>query len=295
MPYDPAVVEAIRRIGQQRKVPRRWLEAAYATGIVESGLQNLDYGDADSKGWRQERQSLYKNPTNLNASINRFYDELGQHDRGQSVGELAADVQRPAAQYRGRYAEVLDQARKLLGGGDFPTGTPTPQGIENGGQAAPTGNGLFDYLAKNTQAGPLQQTLQSGWNLLSRLSGQQTAPTVASTPFSSGSGGTGKKGSGQLEEFFYDPLGGWDKGVNIGAIGGHGDHAHIATQDKALLQKIAEDAAKSGLSVREFSPFDKVDPVHTKGSWHYKDLAADISGPSLMQWAKRIRKQYGLE
>jgi hypothetical protein len=32
----------------------------------------------------------------------------------------------------------------------------------------------------------------------------------------------------ELEELFYDPLGGWDGGTSIGAIGGHDDHVHFA-------------------------------------------------------------------
>lgn len=116
MAYDPQVVNQIIRIGQKRGVPRRHILSALATGIVETGLQNLSYGDADSLGWRQERASLYKNPLNLTASINRYYDEAAQHDRGQDVGELSADIQRPAEQYRGRYAQVLKQARNILEG-----------------------------------------------------------------------------------------------------------------------------------------------------------------------------------
>lgn len=33
---------------------------------------------------------------------------------------------------------------------------------------------------------------------------------------------------GQLDELFYDPLGGWDKGKSIGPVGGHRDHVHVA-------------------------------------------------------------------
>ncbi len=31
-----------------------------------------------------------------------------------------------------------------------------------------------------------------------------------------------------VRELFYDPEGGWDNFVEIGPIGGHGDHVHIA-------------------------------------------------------------------
>ena len=121
MAYDQAIIAAIRREAARVSDPNkrnRYLRAALQTGIVESGLRNLNYGDADSKGWRQERASLYKNPTNISASVRRFFQEAAQHDRGQPSWELAADVQRPAAQYRGRYKDVAGEAVKLLGGGD---------------------------------------------------------------------------------------------------------------------------------------------------------------------------------
>lgn len=112
---NPVVREILR---QGRSQKRKHVLAALATGKVESGFRNLNYGDADSKGWRQERASIYRNPTNLRASVHRFYHEANQLDRGQSAGDLAADVQRPAAQYRGRYAQVLPQVKGLLHGGE---------------------------------------------------------------------------------------------------------------------------------------------------------------------------------
>lgn len=118
--YDQSIVDAILARARQVKDPRarnRYTRAALQTGIVESGLQNLDHGDADSEGWRQERKSLYPNPTNVQASVDRFFNEAAQLDRGQPSWQLAADVQRPAAQYRGRYKTVASQAAALLKGG----------------------------------------------------------------------------------------------------------------------------------------------------------------------------------
>src|SRR4051812_13265040 len=110
------VLSAILRIGRQRGATAKEIKAAIETGLVESGLRNLRGGDADSAGWRQERASLYKDPTNLHASINRFFDETaavrGKYGR---AGDLAAAVQRPAAQYRGRYQDVEAQADRLRG------------------------------------------------------------------------------------------------------------------------------------------------------------------------------------
>src|SRR5262245_44393789 len=118
------VRNAIVRIGRQRGASTKEIKAALETGIVESNLRNLPGGDADSAGWRQERASLYRDPTNLTASINRFFDETAAvRGRYGSAGALAAAVQRPAAQYRGRYQQVAGQAEALMGGR---TGGVTP-------------------------------------------------------------------------------------------------------------------------------------------------------------------------
>lgn len=116
---DQSIIDRIIAIGRRRRragkgTTRKHIKAALETGAVESNFENLPGGDADSQGWRQERASLYPNPRNLKASINRFYDEAKSLDRGQRAGELAADVQRPAAQYRDRYAEHSDEASRLL-------------------------------------------------------------------------------------------------------------------------------------------------------------------------------------
>lgn len=46
-----------------------------------------------------------------------------------------------------------------------------------------------------------------------------------------------------IEELFYDPLGGVDKNIQIGTIGGHSDHVHIALTGNSIGPK-AEDAPK---------------------------------------------------
>src|SRR3954471_22087861 len=117
---NPVIDEILR---QGRNQPRRRVLAALVTGRVESNFKNLGGGDADSQGWRQERASLYRNPTNLKASVRRFYQEAAKLDRGQKVGELAADVQRPAAQYRGRYAQASAKAKALMQAGGVQGGS----------------------------------------------------------------------------------------------------------------------------------------------------------------------------
>ncbi len=92
------------------------LKSAIETGLVESNLRKLPGGDGDSVLWRQERASLYKNPGNLRDSVDRYFRET-RAVRGQygTAGELAAAVQRPAAQFRGRYQQQSALADKLRG------------------------------------------------------------------------------------------------------------------------------------------------------------------------------------
>lgn len=64
----------------------------------------------------------------------------------------------------------------------------------------------------------------------------------------------------------------------------------------ADLRQLAEVAQKRfGLTIREFAPYDKVDPVHTKGSFHYSNRAFDASGPpgKLVAYNKWLAKNYG--
>jgi hypothetical protein len=74
----------------------------------------------------------------------------------------------------------------------------------------------------------------------------------------------------------------------------HKDHVHVAAT-YAQLMKMAKLARSMGLSVREFEPFDKVDPVHTEGSNHYAKKtskrtvqAMDVSGARMAEFAQRI-------
>jgi hypothetical protein len=138
-----SVARTIARIGRKQHEKRRYIKAAYETGIVESGLKNLPGGDSDSQGWRQERASLYPNPRNVKASVKRFFSEAHQHDHGQPAGQLAADVQRPQAQYRGRYGQVSDQAVHIMrqylnayhgagGGSGVGVGSSTRYGVKLG-------------------------------------------------------------------------------------------------------------------------------------------------------------------
>lgn len=106
---------------------------------------------------------------------------------------------------------------------------------------------------------------------------------------------------GALAEAFYDPLGSYDQGAFGGAIGHHMDHVHLSIIRAAAMIAAINKARAMGLRVGENPYVDKVDPVHVKGSFHYRDFpsgwqgkplgeAIDVSGdPKLMaayyRWA----------
>lgn len=309
MSYDPRVVSRIRQIAADRGEPMRYVIGAMATGIVESGLQDLEGGDADSYGFRQQRESIYGRQ-DLDTQINNLFNEFHQYDKGQGIGELVADVQRPAAQYRGRYAQVLGQAEKLAGGkdtggqsteGDGAGAVDTPQRV-----SAPNPFTTIAALSSNQQS-PYSDTLQRGWDLLGRIWEQKYGGQQSATPSlgqvtqmgntAQGQGGQG--GLGGLREAFFDPEGGYKNGQSIGAIGGHGDHAHFGGGPKTLARIVALAQSpqwKSGLTVREYAPVDPVDPVHVAGSWHDRfggKGAADISGPKMDAFFKEIIRRAG--
>jgi hypothetical protein len=110
-PKNPVIREILR---QGKGKDPRLVAAALETGKIESNYTNLPGGDADSVNWRQERASIYGGDMSIRRSVARFYKEAEGLDRGQPSYELAADVQRPAAQYRGRYKTAQGEALSLL-------------------------------------------------------------------------------------------------------------------------------------------------------------------------------------
>ena len=110
-------------------------ELPVMASLVESGVKNLNYGDADSVGFFQMRvgiwnQGDYKGfPEHPELQAKWFIDQAvavkkkaiasGDADFGKDPskwGEWIADIERPAEQYRGRYQLRLREARGLLEG-----------------------------------------------------------------------------------------------------------------------------------------------------------------------------------
>jgi hypothetical protein len=106
-------------------------ELPVMASLVESGVKNLDRGDADSVGFFQMRVGIWNRgpyagfPDNPKLQVKWFIDNALNVRRQRlaagkpiddpgSFGEWIADVERPAAQYRYRYQLRLSEARKLL-------------------------------------------------------------------------------------------------------------------------------------------------------------------------------------
>lgn len=297
------VINEILRQGQG--MPRRYVLAALATGKVESNFRNLRYGDADSRGWRQERASLYRNPNNLRQSVARFYREAASLDRGQSAGRLAADVQRPAAQYRGRYAQVMGEAKQILssggivtsgGGGGAPATSALPGALNVAGLLSTLGGGATQsrptatapaapafsaaaptpqqYQPVQSDAQPPQRTdYASALQALTSAAAQARQTVTPGTPSLSGGGGGGQASvSGELRELFWNGPGAINykdgRSVPKGFVSGHTDHVHVAGRQKAMVA-LGQMAQEMGLHVGENPRFGGVDEgAHVSGSYH---------------------------
>jgi putative modified peptide len=113
---------------QKRGLPA---ELPVMAALVESDMHNLNYGDADSVGYFQMRVGTWNQgeyagyPDHAELQLKWFLDQAeavkkqrvaaGKPvDDPNGYGEWIADIERPRAEYRGRYQLHLDDARELL-------------------------------------------------------------------------------------------------------------------------------------------------------------------------------------
>jgi cell wall-associated NlpC family hydrolase/soluble lytic murein transglycosylase-like protein len=103
-------------------------ELPVMAALVESGVQNLDHGHSSSVGYFQMLTELwdqgpYKGyQTDPEKQIQWFVDHAGPLKEkfgslpptAENLGEWVADTERPAEEFRGRYALRLDEARTLI-------------------------------------------------------------------------------------------------------------------------------------------------------------------------------------
>lgn len=137
---DTKTVEDLRAsqiisIGKARGEDDFHIIAAIDAAFVESQLKNLASqavpesktypndgvapGDYDSVGLFQQRASLWMPPGGMKElmdprqQVNWFYDQA-KHATGSTPGELAANTERPAAQFRFRYPAAEKQAEEIF-------------------------------------------------------------------------------------------------------------------------------------------------------------------------------------
>jgi hypothetical protein len=135
-PGDDASQEELAKwLGKQAEKAGLPPELPVMAALVESGVKNLNFGDADSVGFFQMRVGIWNKgeyagyPEKPELQAKWFIDTAlevkrnaiarGDADFGKDPanwGEWIADTERPAEQYRGRYQLRLAEARKLLSG-----------------------------------------------------------------------------------------------------------------------------------------------------------------------------------
>ncbi|WP_219826090.1 hypothetical protein, partial [Nonomuraea typhae] len=116
--YNTSCARVIVSTVKNRGLNERAAAIAIATVIVESSIANLDHGDLDSVGLYQQRAiwgGSVSERTDPVWATNSFLDKMQQFYPNGSwntapIGDVAADVQRPAAQYRYRYGVEANDA-----------------------------------------------------------------------------------------------------------------------------------------------------------------------------------------
>src|SRR6266498_5738699 len=168
------IAQKIIDIGRTMGVDPKLIQAAVATGWVESRLRNLKGGDRDSAGLMQQRPSIrnkdgspywgtYEQVTDPDYAITRFYEDAKKKDKGQSAGKLAQDVQGSA--YPKRYEAAMPLANQVIStfsanGLPFSIGNPMPVTVV--GQVIAAASAAQSIAAANGATG----SLASGANVI---------------------------------------------------------------------------------------------------------------------------------
>ena len=144
--------------------------------LTESGLHNLNYGDRDSVGFFQMRLGIWNTgayagyPDHPELQLQWFIDHAlaarqadpALAESPDSWGEWVANVEQPAAAYRGRYQLQLGAAQELLHGsteGSVPLSTaptPVPAPVEHLPIGRAALNDARQYVTPVAQGGPGQ-------------------------------------------------------------------------------------------------------------------------------------------
>jgi hypothetical protein len=114
-PPDPTAARAVCTVARRLHASDKVLLAAYEAAIVESGVHSLPYGDRDSIGLFQQRDSWgsYAQRMDPEWASTQFISRAIRAESGaMSAGQLAQTVQVSA--YPGRYDERRLQAMSMI-------------------------------------------------------------------------------------------------------------------------------------------------------------------------------------
>lgn len=268
-PQQQAIIRAIIAMtGRDLPVVRKALLSA---GLVESNLRHVRYGDRDSLGFLQQRPSqgwgAYRpGMRGVRADIRDFLLRARALDQNYRgrPGQLAQAVQRSA--FPGRYAQQLPEVMSIL--------------AAFGGGGGGTGVGL-PQATMRMPSGRQQKAAASNLALQLLNFAPSRRRTGSLLPLLS---------AGAQYQTSRTPF----------AMMGAGGNA----QGAQLMMQVIRLAQQAGLAVRENPFVDPVDPVHTKGSYHYQlfpgrykgrqlGRGVDISGGNLQAFLNQILRRYG--
>ena len=312
-----SLANLIVSIAQRRGLSHRRALELVAASVRESGLNpratNKSSGAAGlfqllSRGYRTRAQALgglYNPRANILAILPAYLAYWKSHPKA-AAGQAAAAVE-ASGQSANWYAQPLSY---LLGygfngaskGGRGTVPQPSPLMDASRKYVAPANPGNAMLAARQAASQQLLDNLVHGdihhpMSVTQGLGGVYAqalrdyvpvAPPVQVQPSPQNPSGQvvpARDKSGKVHfipaELFYDPLGGIKYGKQIGAIGGHSDHVHVAYQNpRAVLRAIAL-ARRLGLRVSENPYVGGVDPVHVKNSFHYRDFSGRYNGRRL--------------
>ncbi|MEV0080904.1 hypothetical protein AB0H58_31215 [Nocardia neocaledoniensis] len=140
------IVDEIVSVGKEMGMSDADITAAIATGLVESELQDLDYGDRDSDGVFQQRpsQGWGSADDTVAKDARDFFERYRETDPSLSAGERAQAVQRSA--YPDKYGQRMDEAATLYQESQARAKSAT---TDTGGASSSTSSGVQQVAVTN--------------------------------------------------------------------------------------------------------------------------------------------------
>lgn len=165
-----AILRKAISVRKAKELPPRADLIITITGLVESEIANLNYGDRDSLGWLQQRPSQgwgsKAQVQDVHYASAKFFEALLRVRGWESrpVGVVAQAVQRSAFPHR--YAQRVDEAQRLLvlaGGRDGEQVEPAPATTPNLDCPALAGDGDGDVSGEITPVAVLNPQGAGNW------------------------------------------------------------------------------------------------------------------------------------